>query len=684
MSTMIGIWSGSGKRICWLAIALALVIILTRWNSVSAAGPEDSPDQDGAQRVGLTSTTVECLAVKAGTLDRASATVRLEWEGQIDKAFLVLAAAGSQGEHSIYVNGQPVGNAPFQSGGQPCQAGSPVGIPIPAEVLVSGENVITITNDASVNDGWTAADLYLEIHGVLSLPPVALPESPAPTLLPPGVRATAVVSGSVWLTSSYDGVSHRVWYQVPDGYTGSSPVPLVIGIHGWSGTGEDLINFMGAAVSGRGWLFAAPNMHGRYYIDGKRSVAWPGAQHDIIDSIEYIRSNYNVDMSCIYITGRSMGGQTTTVMAAKYPDVSAAAAEWSGFTDLTDWYNELAALGEYYMLGQMRREIDPSCDPDSDPVCGTPAAEPFEYQRRSAMEMPQNSRLIPLHMWHNEADELVPVHHPYDLANAINSWSPPMPVTVTTVITAGCTDTHKHCYSPDIDELLDYLGGFTSSSQPPLSLTIRTDESKPYYWLNVAQTGGDHWSQVETSYDLANKTVMATISDTSSLALAFNLGSTPITGAAGIAQPGMGLPATTYLVSGGGNYALANYTSGYLTTTLSSASSPFTLTISAITAEVSAHPSTIPPGQTITSTITVVTKDQLDNSIPDGTTIEISTTRGTFPNGKSIDIATATNGQATAILTTDGPAKIIASVESITASTSINISIYLPVIVNNA
>jgi len=659
---------------CRPAIGLALVMALTLWSRVSVAGPpEGDPDQDGSQWVGLTSTGVECLAVRAGTPDSASATVRLEWEGQVEEAFLVLSVAGSRGGHSIYVNGQRVGSAPVRPGGQPCQAVSSMGIPIPPEVLVEGENMITLTNDANVNDGWTAASLYLEIHGVLGLVPATLPESPSPVLFPSEMRATAVVTDSELLTSSYDGVGHRLWYQVPDGYTGSSPVPLLIGVHGWGGTGEDMLDFMGDAVNERGWLFAAPNMHGRYYIDGSRALAWPGAQHDIVDSVEYMMSNYNVDTSRIYVMGPSMGGQTTTVMATKYPDVFAAAAEWSGFTDLADWYSELDVLGESYMLRQMRREIDPSCDPVSDPVCGTPGEEPFEYQRRSAIEMPQNSRLIPLHMWHNEADELVPVHHSYDLAYEINSWDPLEPVTVTTVITAGCTDTHKHCYRPDFDEVFDYLASFTLSQQPPLSLTIHTDESKPYYWLNFAQTGGDHWSEVEATCSLADKTVTAAISDIQPLTLAFNLGSTTITGTAGIGQPGIGLPATMYLVSGGGNYELENYTSGYLTTTLAT-TGQFTLTISAIEAQVMANPAMVSGWQTATSTITAVFKDHLNNPVPNDTTVQISTSEGIFPNAGSAFTATTTGGQVTTTLTltpTADLAEIIAGVGSITGSTSV-------------
>jgi len=165
------------------------------------------------------------------------------------------------------------------------------------------------------------------------------------------------------------------------------------------------------------------------------------------------------------------------------------------------------------------------------------------------------------------------------------------------------------------------------------------------------------------------------------LTVAFNLGSTAL-GLTRITdklkQPGMGLPATTYLVKGGSNNYLYSYTSGYLTTTLASIGQ-FTLSISAIEVEVLANPDMVSGWQTATSTITTVVRDHLSNPIPDGTIIQFSTTEGTFPNGGSTYTTTATGGLVTTTLTL-GPseptadlAEIAVGVESVTGSTSIEI-----------
>ncbi len=679
--------NGSIKKGYWLIIGLALMMTLALWQPVSAADPQRSPAQQGGRRVALISTDVACLVVNAGLPESVSATVRLEWEGNIEEAFLELAVAGSEGGHSIYVNGQRIGSAPTRPDGQSCQAGSTLpdwvstdSIPIPAEVLTKGKNVITLTNDANINDSWTAANVHLEIHGVLSGPPVALLEKAEPTPLPPLIKAAAIVTDSFTIISTYDGVQSVAYYQKPDSYTGN-PTPLLIGLHGWGSTGLYMINStMAAEANERGWLFAAPEMHGNYYIStGKYALAWPGAQHDIIQTIEYMIANYNVDPSRIYIAGGSMGGQTTAMMAAKYPDIFPDAVPWKAITDLADWYFG-GVISDNGVRKRIRRETDPSCDTkvDTDYTggCGTPVQEPFAYQRRSPIKIPQNSRLVPIKMWHDQDDQLVGIYHSRDLRTAINNQNPITP-TILVEVNEDCSpdsENYIHCYNPDPDELFDYLQSYTLNSQPPPSVTIRTDESKPYYWLNVAQTGEDHWSDVEAAYDLVNKTVTVMISDTQPLTVAFNLGSTPIAGTAGITQAGMGLPSTTYLIEGGGHNYLDDYTSGYLTVTLTSGGQ-LNFTASAIQVQVSANPPLIVADGITTSTLTVTVTDQLANPVPDGTSVQFTTNKGTLANGGAATISGG-QGQGTLILTSEdtisGLAEVIATVGSVTGSTTVN------------
>lgn len=576
--------------------SLCFIVVLVLPLAVEASGPQDGSSYQIDRPVSLSSTAVDCLAVEAGSSENALARVRLEWEGQIEQAYLVLSPAGSEAEHSLYINGQLVGKVPVQPEGRPCQADFSVRIPISPDVLVDGHNEIMLTNDANISDSWTAADLHLEIEGVLSGPPVGMLIYADLVSSQSQVQAMAVITGAVALTSSYDGVQHTVWYQGLDSScTGGGPAPLLLGIHGYGkkGYGIGVLNSsIGAEARARCWLLAAPDMHNRSNPNhGEYAFAWPGAQHDIIDAIEYMMANYAVDSSRIYIAGGSMGGQTTSVMTAKYPDIFAAAVPYKGIADAATWYYELPP-DQTVIRRRLREETDyPSCNPDLDTDvnagCGTPqSGDPntiFEYQRRSALVMARNSQSFPIKMWHAWDDQIVPITQSIRLKSALQSWNALAPVTLIEMPSSGCSAPY-HCYSPDMNEMFDFLASYTRSTQPPESITILTDESKPYYWLNVVQAANsNHWTEIEASYDSANKSVTAKISDTLPLTLSFNLGSVPINGVVGIPQSGLGLDNGEYLVTEIGGNVFSNthvYASGYLTVALHN-TGQITLTIAA-------------------------------------------------------------------------------------------------------
>jgi hypothetical protein len=308
-----------------------------------------------------------------------------------------------------------------------------------------------------------------------------------------------------------------------------------------------------------------------------------------------------------------------------------------------------------------------------------PTQNPFCYQRRSGINYASNYVHIPISIAHSISDTLVPIHHSRDLRDAINAYSPDRQAAIyeDTVVGPTCGEPY-HCYYPDRMDVLSFLEQFALYDEPT-HIKVMTDESKPTYWLNVSQTGGDHWSYVEAGYDLSGATTTALISDTRPLTVAFNLGTAPITGIAGLASPGMGLPATTYLLRGGGNNALRNYTSGYLTATLST-TGQFTVTISALTVSVSAEQGTAPNGWTVTA----VSRDHLYNPVPDGTTVVFTTTAGLFANEGTTITGITAGGQATTILTIEPSsqaAHVFATVERVTGSTWTEHQVYVPLVV---
>jgi len=660
-----------------LTLGLGLLILsLSLPCIVGASGPEEGSIQGNGPVIGLASNALECLAVGNDQQCPASGVVRLTWPGQAERARLILTVSGVEAAHTIKVNGQPVASAPIYPNGQPSGSGETFYLDIPPEALVQGNNLIEITNDALPDDSWSATQVRLEVLGHFT---VSLMDGIDNTghIGVGDVAATDVTSYTITFTNPYDESSQEARVVIPDSYNSDTPVPLVIYVHGRSSDMYEGENTLGEATGDKGWLLATPQLHGSWTGDpqpdppGKYAYASLESQYDIIGAMNYMLDHYNVITNQIYLVGYSMGGQIATVTIAKFPHIFAAIFDNKGPTNMVQWYDENTSYHQQWM----RRECHIN-EEEQDPT-----QNPFCYQRRSSVNFASNYIHIPISITHSVSDTPVPIHHSRDFRDAINSYNPDQLASVyeDTVVGPTCGEPY-HCYEPDPMAVLNFLEPFTLNNNPTY-INVTTDESKSYYWLNIVQTGGDHWSRVEAAYYPISATVTATISDTQPLTVAFNLGSTAL-GLTRITdklkQPGMGLPATTYLVKGGSNNYLYSYTSGYLTTTLASIGQ-FTLSISAIEVEVLANPAMVSGWQTATSTITTVVRDHLRNPIPDGTIIQLSTTEGTFPNGGSTYTTTATRGLVTTTLTL-GPseptadlAEIAVGVESVTGSTSIEI-----------
>lgn len=628
-------------------------------------------------------TTASCLSVGTDNPALSAAEgVWIEWPGQAKAARLVLQVAGAEAPHTITLNGQPVATAPLSPGGEPC-GGQEFSLDIPLDAVYRGENIIEITNNALSSDAWTAADVRLE---------VVTDHQPAVESVPEvGIAASFTLQTSVSFTSSYDSTSQQFKAQIPSGGFAEcatlSPTPLVIYIHGRSSSMEEpYTNGFDVVVRNKGWLLAAPDMHGSYYpyqpsYAGKYALASLEAQADIIDTVQYMLmpNHCNVDTSRIYLYGSSMGGQTGLVTAAKYPHIFAALFDNKGPSDITVWYNEGAGGDNTFHQNRMKEECHIGGTPK------TPLQNPFCYQRRSGINFARNYYPIPTSITHSVNDTLVLPHHSTDMAAAINSFSPIYPPGLYLDPNTQPTvdDPKAHRYEPDTNTVLNFFQLYTLNNHPT-HIKIKSDESKPYYWLNIAQSGGDHWSEVEASYSVGSKTITVNINDPNALTLGFNLGSNfqvevlPI--------PGMGLPSTTYLVKGGGLNTLKDYNgSGYLTANLTSTGS-YQVTISALKLSLSADDTVA--GNQITSSITAIVKDQLGNFAPNGTTVTFTTDQGTFSNGQKTFSTTVSGGQgqAQATLTTVQAATVQATARLVSNSVVVDGSsnnsdqnrIYLP------
>ncbi len=134
---------------------------------------------------------------------------------------------------------------------------------------------------------------------------------------------------------------YRVY--VPTGYRAARPMPLVIALHGLGGTEDAFFDSYAKAAPAlaeqHGFLMAAPL---GYRVDGFYGSPLMGAadaasrwrteysEKDVLEVLRLMKAHYAVDESRIYLLGHSMGAIGVWALAAKYPDLWAAAVPFSG------------------------------------------------------------------------------------------------------------------------------------------------------------------------------------------------------------------------------------------------------------------------------------------------------------------------------------------------------------------
>lgn len=375
----------------------------------------------------------------------ASADVLLIWQGPIQRARLEGGVANVRAPHSVYVNGTRIGEAPLFNYKTACSEGTPYSWEIDPTLLRSGFNTITITADRDAADDWTLTNARLVIEGDL----------------------TTVSQFDVTYRGSYDGTTQTSMVQLPVGYDGSIPLPMVVAIHGWSGTRQEALGWMAAAANSRGWLLIAPQI-----MPHTASLA---VQSNILDAVNYAQAHFNVNPDRIYLVGASNGAIMAGVVAAKNPDRFAAVGLERGPSDLTAWYNESPALGYGSRSNTLQQEIG-----------GTPTQRPFEYARRSSLSFARNLARLPVWIGYPVGDTVVPPHHSTDLYNAIQQYDP---VAVTLEPYQG-----NHGDSLGGEHILAALQRYTRLPDPH-SLNFRTDTGRRAWWLTLQPTSDLAWNE---------------------------------------------------------------------------------------------------------------------------------------------------------------------------------------------
>jgi polyhydroxybutyrate depolymerase len=172
----------------------------------------------------------------------------------------------------------------------------------------------------------------------VALEPDASPTEPAtPTSADPSAgcsASTPVAPGAEQIHLESDGADRWYLRQVPSGYDGTSPAPLVVDLHGYSAGAELHTAITGLAAYGdrAGFITVTPNGHGT-------PVHWNAAigsdDVDLIGTIlDQVEAQLCVDTARVYVAGFSNGAAMTSVVACQHAHRIAAVAPIAGMRDV--------------------------------------------------------------------------------------------------------------------------------------------------------------------------------------------------------------------------------------------------------------------------------------------------------------------------------------------------------------
>ncbi len=197
-----------------------------------------------------------------------------------------------------------------------------------------------------------------------------------------------------------DGVTYRYQVYVPVDYTPDRQWPVALFLHGSGERGDD-----GTKQTQVGLPAAIRNDRKRFPLivvmpQSRDNTRWTGAMaRQAMQALDASIAEFRGDPQRIYLTGLSLGGQGTWLLAAAYPHRFAAIAPVCGFLRLKDDDDVLDPVSDAAMTAQLPELL--AADPSTAiarRIGGTPAW-----------------------IFHGADDDVVPVHNAQQMAAAMRA-----------------------------------------------------------------------------------------------------------------------------------------------------------------------------------------------------------------------------------------------------------------------
>lgn len=241
---------------------------------------------------------------------------------------------------------------------------------------------------------------WLPGGGYVSLPRGGSVSLPAGATAPSTPSTPSSLGGQTF-SGTYTGAAGSLDYSgyVPSSYQAGTAVPLVVSLHGCTQSAADFdkLTAWDHLAEAKGFIVVFPQQsssNSQYKCwnffqsaDMKRDSGEPAL---IAGITQWVQQHYSVDPHRTYVDGLSAGGAMSSVMAATYPDLYAAAGIGSGCE-----YAAGAACAGY-------KGIDPN-----------------QAGQQAYAAMGSHARPMPVVVFHGDQDQIVP---PENAKQVVQQW----------------------------------------------------------------------------------------------------------------------------------------------------------------------------------------------------------------------------------------------------------------------
>lgn len=201
-------------------------------------------------------------------------------------------------------------------------------------------------------------------------------------------------------TGDADGATQFCRAYLPSDYDPSQPWPLVVNLHGFNPPNPPYVRWWSA--DGRHEPMA--ERHNVIWLEphGRGNAQYIGiGEQDVLRCLSEAKARLSVDDDRVYLTGESMGGSGTWLIASRHPGLFAAAAPVFGGWD----YRVVPLPGTDFNNRQANR-----------------IPERFVQEMQSSFASAEGLLNLPLFVLHGDQDQVVSVEHSRHAVRMLQRW----------------------------------------------------------------------------------------------------------------------------------------------------------------------------------------------------------------------------------------------------------------------